>query len=108
MIFALATDEQTLFVFATAEKAIAYCEGIDVEEGIWLFWGADGLPLYPDFIAPSVRRRFSVTSGVYRLLPVPALSNRPLTDFLGDICSLSPNPFFASLASVTSHLGGTA
>jgi hypothetical protein len=37
MIFALATDENTLFVFASAVEAVAYCEAIDVEEGGWIF-----------------------------------------------------------------------
>ena len=104
MIFALATDEQTLTIFRTSEKAIAYCEGIDVEEGIWLFWSEDGLPLHPDFLTPNQRGRFSVVNGVYRLLP--AQSGGTLAEALDGIHSIDPNPFFPSLAALQTHLAG--
>ncbi|MFN9707660.1 MAG: hypothetical protein ACK53K_04400 [Burkholderiales bacterium] len=38
MIFALSTDDKTLMVFASETEATAYAEGIDVEDGGWLFF----------------------------------------------------------------------
>ena len=106
MIFALATDEKALLVFPALEDAIAYCEGIDAEAGAWLFWSENGLPLQPDFLAPNQRGRFSVASGVYRLLP--AQSGAPLVDLLSGVRSIEPNPFFPSHAAVQEHLAGAA
>jgi len=106
MIFVLATDEKTLLVFPALEDAIAYCEGIDVEAGAWLFWSENGLPLQAEFLAPNQRDGFSVASGVYRLLP--AQSGAPLVDLLGGVRSMEPNPFFPSLATVQAHLAGAA
>lgn len=42
MIFALATDYRSLFVFASVVEAVAHCEGIDVEDGGWAFWDGAG------------------------------------------------------------------
>src|SRR6266498_1398186 len=49
MIFAFATDDRTLFVFPNEAKACSYAEGIDVEDGVWLFFAEDGTPLVPAF-----------------------------------------------------------
>ena len=106
MIFALATDEKSLLVFPTAEEAIAHCEGIDVGAGVWLFWNEVGLPLQPEFLTPNRHGRFSVSSGIYRLLPTQ--SGNSLADILGGIRSMDPNPFFQSLAAVRVHLAGVA
>jgi hypothetical protein len=106
MIFTLTTDERSLLVFPTPEEAIAYCEGIDVEAGVWLFWNEDGLPLQPDFLTPNQHDRFSVSSGVYRLLPKQ--SGNSLAEMLGGIHYMDPNPFFLSLAAVKVHLAGSA
>ncbi len=106
MIFALATDENSLLVFPAPENAIAYCEGIDVRAGVWLFWGENGLPLQPDFLTPNQYGRFSVANGIYRLLPTQ--SGGTLAEILGSIHSIGPNPFFPSLAALQEHLSGTA
>jgi hypothetical protein len=102
MIFALATDEKSLLVFPTPEEAIAYCEGIDVEAGVWLFWNENGLPLQPEFLAPNHHGRFSVSNGFYRLLETQ--SGNSLAEMLGGIHSMGPNRFFQSLSAVAVHL----
>ena len=69
MIFALATDDLGLTAFPSEKEAVAYCEGIDVEEGGWQFFASDGRRLNARFTTPSVRGRFSVASGSYVLEP---------------------------------------
>src|SRR5688572_11424078 len=53
MVFAEATDERCLSAFENDSEAIAYCEGIDVAEGNWLFWDDSGNPLEPVFSTAS-------------------------------------------------------
>jgi hypothetical protein len=102
MIFALATDERSLMVFADAASAIAYCEGIDVEDGVWEFWGPEGEALEAVFSRPNERTGSWVLSGVYTLHPCPTkqglLASLPGIDFL------KTNPHFSSLADVADQL----
>lgn len=102
MIFAVATDEMSLLVFATAEEAIAYCEGIDVEAGDWMFWDERGVALSPEFLAPNYRARFVVGSGKYRLAATPTLP--ALKQVLAGLRSIEANPSFATLAAVQAYL----
>ena len=80
MIFALATDDHGLMIFATEADAVAYCEGIDVAEGGWEFFAADGAPLEAHFSQPASRGAVFVTSGEYTLRAAgdtrPSLSER--------------------------------
>ena len=69
MIFALATDDKTLMVFPEDADAIAYCEGVDVEDGNWLFFDSTGKPLVAEFLKPNVRDSLGVQSGKYVLRP---------------------------------------
>lgn len=69
MIFALATDEKTLFVFIDESAAISYCEGFDVSQGGWLFFSDDGSPLEPVFSVPASQPGFVITHGRYSLRP---------------------------------------
>lgn len=106
MIFALATDEATLLVFPDAQGVLAYCEGIDVEDGAWRFWAHDGSPLQADFVVPNQRGRFAVTSGAYRLVAADAGDDLPAA--MDGIRGIEPNPFFASLAAVRAYFAGKA
>ncbi|MBB4128356.1 hypothetical protein GGR77_003683 [Xanthomonas translucens] len=106
MIFALATDERTLMVFSTPDEAIAHCEGIDVEDGLWLFWAESGAALQPLFLTPNYRDSIVVGSGTYRLVlaqPLPGLAQT-----LGEISAMEANPFFSSLQAVQAHLARVA
>ena len=67
MIFALSTDDRCLTAFPTTADAIAYCEGVDVEDGVWLFFASDGRCLKPRFTRPNSRGAFGVASGHYVL-----------------------------------------
>jgi hypothetical protein len=67
MVFALATDDHTLRVFPSEIEAVAYCEGIDVEAGVWAFFDNEGQPLDAVFTKPNSRAGFVVASGTYVL-----------------------------------------
>lgn len=102
MIFALATDDRSLQIFADKDRAISYCEGIDVEDGVWKFWGPTGQALEAVFSKPNERRGSWVLSGVYLLLPS---SGRPnLRAALAEAGSLETNPYFPSLVAIRDYL----
>jgi hypothetical protein len=53
MVFALSTDDRTLHVFPDVETAVRHAEGVDVEDGVWLFFSDEGARLEPVFITPN-------------------------------------------------------
>lgn len=106
MIFALATDENTLFVFATAIDAIAYCEGIDVEDGGWRFWDIAGNALAANFLTANIRSGVTVGSGSYHLVPVSGQST--LGECLSSIGQINDNSRFPDISAVRRHLASVA
>src|SRR5689334_17002977 len=52
MVYALTKNGGALLAFSSIEEAEAYCEGADVENGLWLFFSEDGSPLEPRFRRP--------------------------------------------------------
>jgi len=107
VIFALSTDDRTLSVFATAAEAIGYCEGIDVEDGVWLFFANDGTPLKPTFTSPNRRGVILVGSGTYIL--EPASVGVHLCDALKGVAAVEGSGM-SSVDDVRRHLncGGTS
>ena len=91
-------------VFPSSDAAIAYCEGIDVADGGWRFWGASGEPLEAVFSTPASQGKFFVSSGVYTLAPSSATEALSLRESLAGIRHLEPNPFFADVASLQLHI----
>lgn len=110
MIFVAETEERCLFVFASEAEAVARCEGLDVEAGVWVFWDVDGAPLEPEFIVPNVQGLFWVGNGSYRLIKASPGHHADLAEALDEIVLMEPNPFFSSLKEVRSHIvaGGGA
>jgi hypothetical protein len=106
MIFAVATDEKSLLVFPSAEAAIAYCEGIDVQAGSWLFWDSRGIALQPEFLTQNHHGQFVVGSGAYQLIPAP--SHASLSEALAGLHAIESNPHFPSLTAVATHLAAVA
>ena len=106
MIFAAATDENTLFVFASIAEAIAYCEGIDVEDDGWIFWDDAGNALSAEFLTPNHRGRFAIGGGTCRL--VQASGKPTLTEFIASIRHIDGNPYFSTLSAVREHLAPAA
>lgn len=72
MVFALATDDHTLMVFPNESEAVAYCEGIDVEEGVWAFFDNEGQPLEAVFTQSNFRAGFVAGSGTYAFRAAPS------------------------------------
>ena len=98
MVFALATDENTLKVFKDQAEAISYCEGVDVEDGVWLFFDTDGQALEPVITNPTRRGTFTVTSGTYLLRRT---EDRPhLSQRLHEITNIEPWGDMKTLADV--------
>jgi hypothetical protein len=104
MIFALSTDDRSLAVFSDADSAIAYCEGIDVAEGVWLFWGPAGQPLEAVFSVPASSGLFMVNNGKYTLAFSSSGEKPGLNESLAGVAALDPNPYFPSLAAIAEHL----
>lgn len=104
MIFALATDEQTLYSFATEAEAIAYCEGLDVESGAWLFWDALGRPLAPRFITPNRRGLLTVSHGHYILEATSDPLYASLDDALDEIHHVTIAPPLDTVDAIRAHL----
>ena len=100
MVFALATDDGNLMVFASAAQAEAYCEGVDVEDGVWSFFAENGAPLSARFDRPNERGRFAVVSATYTLEPA---AGPWLHDRLAEVRGVEGGGF-GSIAEVKSHL----
>jgi len=105
MIFALATDEMTLFVFGTEADALGYCEGIDVEDDGWRFWDSAGKALRPEFTTPNKHSWFGSCSGIYRLVS----SDQPsLSDAISTIHNIDRNEFFPSISAVKDYISNSS
>jgi len=94
MIFVAETEERSFRAFQTEQEAVAHCEGLDVEAGIWLFWDNSGNPLEPLFSVPNKRGLFTVANGTYSLVPASPDHHAPLVEVLNKFLSFeSPAPF---------------
>jgi hypothetical protein len=104
MIFVASTEEQSLIAFPSEAEAVAYCEGLDVEAGEWLFWDDAGNPLEPLFEVPNKRGLFTATNGTYRLVPAVSMHHAPLAEALSEITHFEgPAPYLSETA-VRSHI----
>ena len=104
IIFAVATDEQTLVVFDSEAAAVAACEGLDVDAADWLFWDERGDPLEPEFITPNKRGLFVVANGTYRLVKADPLHHAELPEALEHVAAVEGPPPLDSVAGVRQHL----
>lgn len=102
MVFGLSTDDHTLQVFQDADAAVSYAEGVDVEDGGWLFFADDGSQLEAVFTEPNKRGWFWVQSGRYILRPSTAKGN--LLNHLDQVARVAGPPVLASVEAVRTHL----
>jgi hypothetical protein len=100
MIFAFATDDKTLMVFPNESEAVAYCEGVDVEEGNWIFFDGEGKPLDAVFTTPNKHGSFSVVSGVYILRPSVKVPVESLLDQLDEVAAVEGKSPLNSVAEI--------
>ena len=109
MIFAFAEDGM-LAVLDDLAAAQRECEGIDVEDGVYVFYAADGTWLRPRFTRPNRRRGSgffrTIESGEFVLEPEPAppADIDPIDVALDEAAGLQPNGHFATLDAVRAHL----
>lgn len=102
MIFVFAQDDHGLQVFQSEEAAISYCEGIDVEDGNYLFWDSAGQSLEVVFTRPNEHGRFTIRSGTYYLRP--ASDGNHLANILADVSYVEPTEHFRSVDAIKRHL----
>ena len=102
MVFGLSTDDRTLHVFQDAQTAVSFAEGVDVEDGGWLFFSDDGTRLDAVFTKPNRRGWFWVVSGRYELRPAPGKSH--LLDHLNQVVGVEGPEGLASVEAVRTHL----
>ncbi len=88
MIYAFATDDRSLNIFASEAEAVSYCEGIDVSQGNWLFFGNDGGSLEAHFETPAHQEGIFVSNGSYCLRPAASASPGDLVALLPRVSSV--------------------
>jgi hypothetical protein len=102
MTFVFATDDCSLLAFASEAKACSHAEGIDVDDGLYLFFDDAGQPLSPIFSTPNEKGRFTVVSGVYSLQSHGSPDAARLLDMLPTFALVEGE--FASVEAVRQHL----
>jgi|SRR5688572_7863249 hypothetical protein len=101
MVFAEATDERSLSAFENDSEAIAYCEGIDVTEGSWLFWDDSGNPLEPVFFT-------AIGGGKYTLQRSTSMRYVHLMEALDSIRTFDAGAPFDCKEGVRAHISQSA
>ena len=101
-IFAFSTEDRGLEVFLSKEEAIAYCEGIDIENGEWIFWDEFGINMKAEFYQPNQKGKFSVVSGRYDLVPFP--EGLELIEFLTNVGYVNGHGLFRDVNDVRQYL----
>ena len=104
MIFAIETEERSLMAFLSEAEAVAYCESLDVEAAVWLFWNDRGDPLEPRFSVPNKRGLFVVRNGVYSLVSAGPDHHAILDEAIDEVLTfVGPAPF-NSAEGVRAHI----
>lgn len=108
MIFVVIEDG-TMDVVENLEEAQRNYEGVDVENGVFVFYNSRGVYLEPRFTVPNKYGKFLwifdwSTSGVYDLAPNPLAPEDPIWLALFETHALNPNRFFKTLDEVKAYL----
>jgi hypothetical protein len=101
-IFAFSTDDRGLIVFARKEDAISYCEGVDIENGEWIFWDECGINMEAKFSTPNKIGKFTAASGKYDLVSFP--EGLELIEFLSNVGYVEGNGIFKDINEIRQHL----
>ncbi|WP_275272461.1 hypothetical protein [Limnobacter sp. P1] len=100
MIYAFATDDCSLNVFDSEKDAISYCEGFDVSQGNWVFFGNDGGSLEVHFDTQASQVGIFVSNGSYYLRRADNASPSDLIRLLPRIASVESQGCPSSVAEV--------
>lgn len=90
--------------FAGQAEAVAYCEGLDVEAAVWLFWNERGEPLEPQFSVPNKRGLFWSSNGAYSLVPASPNHHAHLSEALDEVLNFEATAPFDSAQGVRAYL----
>lgn len=90
--------------FADQAEAVAYCEGLDVEAAVWLFWNDRGEPLEPQFSVPNKRGIFGSSNGTYSLVPASPSHHAHLSEALDEVLNFEATAPFDSIQGVRAYL----
>lgn len=101
-IFAFSTDDGGLEVFRRKENAIVYCEGVDVENGEWVFWDEKSVNLKAKFSEPNINGLFFVSSGKYDLISFP--EGLGLQQFLSNVAYVEDRGMFSDIGEIRRQL----
>jgi hypothetical protein len=108
MIFAIETEELTLYVFSDEAAAVSYCKGIDVEAAIWAFWDDAGIPLSANFTTFPKRGIFSASNGQYHLVQDSNFFQIPLLEILEDIKNVNSQTSLNSPVAIKQYIQAQA
>ena len=108
MIFVIA-DDNVLSVYDSEAELQGACEGIDVEDGVYKFFGPSGQPLNASFYEPNQKGKILgvlgwVVSGQYSLVPAKEGESPTLLQELQEVVGIDVNPHFKSLEEVRGFL----
>jgi len=108
MIFVIA-DDNMLNIYDSESELQGACEGIDVEEGVYQFFGPDGESLEAQFNEPNIKGKIFgpldwVVSGKYILVPANEGKRKTLLQTLEAVVGLETNSYFQSLDEVKRFL----
>lgn len=93
-------------IFFNITAVQASCEGIDVEDGEYRFFNAEGDPLEIVFLKPNKKSKTLfglitvVQSGIFDLVHTNNPLSTTLLQALTDNISLAPNPYYTSIEEV--------
>jgi len=98
-----------LSIYNSESELQGACEGIDVEEGVFLFFGSDGEPLEAQFNEPNKKGKILgpigwVVSGKYNLVPAIGGKRKTLLQVLETVVGLEKDSHFHSLDEVKKFL----
>ena len=98
-----------LSIYNSESELQGVCEGIDVEEGVFQFFGSNGEPLEAQFYEPNKKGKIIgpvgwVVSGKYTLVPSAEGKRKTLLQSLEVVVGLEENSHFHSLDEVKRFL----
>ena len=108
MIFVF-DEDKTMMILDDIEEVRKECEGIDVEEGVFLFFNENGYSLNPKIMSPTKRQKILgkielIESGKYELCQVGNPNFQNILKQLKNVVGLKPNKYFSSLDEVKRFL----
>jgi hypothetical protein len=108
MIFVF-DEDNTMMILGDIEEVRKECEGIDVEEGVFLFFNENGYILNSKIISPTKRQKILgkielIESAKYELCPVGNPNFQNILKQVNNVIGLKTNKHFSSLDEIKQFL----